>query len=391
MTHAMAAPTVHGYVAPGFEGVRDAFEANFNPALATPETGATVAAFHRGKLVVDLYGGFVDKARKRAWARDTIVNVYSTTKGVAAACTTLLEGRGQIEYKAPIARYWPEFAANGKDKISVETMLSHQAGLSGVRTKLTLEDLFDHDKVARILAAAEPLWPPGTQAGYHAITWGFLVNELIRRVDGRTIGRFLREEWGDPLQSDVFIGLPESEDRRVAEMIAPLGEPTQSLAEPSELLKLTLLNPMIEPEVPNRRDWRAAELPSMNATANALGLARLFAPFASDGMFENRRLLPVGTVARAARHRWDGVDVNIGIRVRWGAGFYGNNDFRWYGPNDGAFGHSGWGGSCAFADPVNELAVAYAPNQMDANLHGDPRSIRLVDAIYAGIGIPLTH
>jgi len=374
--------SLHGSVAPGFEAVRTAFLSNFDPALATPETGATTAVIHRGKLVVDLYGGFADEARKRPWARDTIVNVYSTTKAVASACTTLLESRGLLDYAAPVARYWPEFAANGKANISVETMLSHQAGLSGVRTKLSLEDLFDHDKVARILAAAEPLWPPGTQAGYHAITWGFLVNELVRRVDGRTIGKFLRDEWARPLGADVFIGLPEEEDHRVAEMLPPLGEPTQSLAEPTELLKLTLLNPLIEPRVPNRRDWRAAELPSMNGTTNALALARLFGAFALDGTFEGRRWMPAGAVARASHPRWDGVDVNIGIRVRWGAGFYNNNDYRWYGPNVAAFGHSGWGGSCVFADPLSQLTVAYVPNRMDANLQGDPRSIRIVNAIY---------
>jgi CubicO group peptidase (beta-lactamase class C family) len=236
--------------------------------------------------------------------------------------------------------------------------------------------------VAR-LAAAEPLWEPGTKAGYHALTWGFLAGELIRRTDGRSLGRYLAEEVAGPLGAEFYIGVPDAIDERVAEMVAPLGEPTQSLAEMSEILKLTLLNPYVDPCVPNRRDFRAAELPALNGTGNANGIARIYASFANGGSFQGVDLLSPDSIQRATRLRFEGTDINTGVEARWSAGFFGNNAKQWYGPNPEAFGHSGWGGSMGYADPVAGISVGYAPNQMDANLNGDPRGLRLVEAVYA--------
>ncbi len=369
-------------VKPGFEGVERAFRDNFSARHSTPDVGAGFAVMRGDEILVNLWGGHSDRSKTRPWQADTLVNTYSTSKGVASACTTLLESRGQLDYTAPVARYWPEFAASGKAKITVEQLLSHQGGLSGLRTTLTVQDLYDHEKMASLLAAAEPLWQPGTAAGYHALTWGFLAGELVRRIDGRSLGRFLREELCVPTGADLFIGTPESDDKRVAEMIAPLVPPTQSLAAPSEILKLTLENPLIEPTMPNTRAWRAAEMPALNCTSTALGLARLYTPLANDGAFGSRRIFAPGAVARGARHRFRGVDMNLGVEVRWGAGFYGNNPKHWYGPNDETFGHSGWGGSMVFADPVEKISVGCVVNQMDANLQGDPRGLRLVAALY---------
>lgn len=375
-----------GTVKGGFEAVKEAFEANFSPDQEAPDIGASFAVYHKGDLVVDLWGGHADKAKTRPWTTDTVSNVYSTTKGVAAACTTLLESRGLLDYGALVTRYWPEFGQAGKDRVTVEQMLAHQAGVSGLRVPTTIEDVFDWDLMVDRIARAEPLWAPGTTSGYHAITWGFLAGELVRRIDGRSIGTFLREELAGPLQADVFIGLPESEDHRYAEIAKPLGEQTQSLAEMTEILKLTLGNPVIEGEVPNRREWRAAEIPAAGGMANALGLARLYAPFANGGAFGGRQYYTPEALQRATALRFEGVDMNLGVPVRWSAGFFGNNPARWYGPNDAAFGHSGWGGSCGFCDPVNGLSVGFAMNQMDANLNGDPRTIRLIDALYASLG-----
>lgn len=381
MTVAALAPiTIHGAVAPGLEAVKAAFEANFARDQAAPDVGASFAVIRGDDVVVDLWAG---EARPgTAWTASTVTNVFSTSKGVASACLALLVSRGELDYAAKVARYWPEFGAAGKADISVDQLLSHQAGLSGLRTPTSVEDLYDRDLMTDRLARAEPLWPPGSAAGYHAITWGFLAGELVRRIDGRTLGKFLREELAGPLGADVFIGLPEAEDGRFAPMIRPLGAPTQSLAEMSEILALTLSNPTIDAEVPNQRAWRAAEIPAAGACANALGLARLYAPLANDGVFLGRRYYEPGAVAQATRERFAGVDINLGVAVRWGAGFFGNNAEQWYGPNAGAWGHSGWGGSCAFFDPSERLSVAFAMNQMDANLHGDPRTRRLVDALY---------
>lgn len=381
MTEETSADT-HGTVAPGFEAVAAAFRHNFDARHATPEVGAGFAVLRGDEVLVDLWGGHADQKKTRPWRRDTLVNTYSSTKGVAAACTTLLEARGLIEYTAPVARYWPEFAAAGKGEITVEMLLSHQAGLSGLKTPLTMTDLYDWARMADLLAKAEPLWAPGSVAGYHALTWGFLAGELVRRTDGRTLRAFLRDELSDPLSADFMIGVPDADDARVAEMIAPLGEPNQSLAEMSEILKLTLTNPYVDATVANERAFRAAELPALNGTGTAMGLARIYAPLAHDGGYGSRRIYPAGAVGRAARRRFQGVDINLGVEVNWRAGFYGNNGFNWYGPNTETFGHSGWGGSMGFADPTTGLSVGYVLNQMDANLNGDPRGLRLVAALY---------
>lgn len=378
----------HGHVAPGFEAVRAAFLRNFDDDTECPEVGAAVAVTHRGELVVDLYAGFADAARTRPWRADTIVNTYSTTKGVTALCISLLESRGEIDYATPVAHYWPEFAAEGKGAVTVGMLLSHQGGLSGVRTPLTIESLFDWNLMIELLAAAPPLWQPGTVAGYHAITWGFLAGELVRRVTGGTHLRdFLQSELAQPLGADYHIGTPAELGPRIAQMIAPRGEPVQTLAEMSEILELTLGNPLIEAEVANRPDFQRAELAALNGTGSARGIALLYAAHANQGSFGGRRFLDADSIQRAREPQFTGVDMNLGTDVRWGAaGFFGNNPKQWYGPNAGAFGHSGWGGSMGFADPAAEVSVGYVLNQMDANLNGDPRGIRLVSAIYRALG-----
>jgi CubicO group peptidase (beta-lactamase class C family) len=351
-----------------------------------PDIGASFAVIQGDAIVVDLWAGHADLAKTRPWARDSLANVYSTTKGVASACTALLHSRGLLDYEAPVSRYWPEFAQAGKGEITVGLLLSHQAGLSGLRAPCSVADLYDWDLMVERLAAEAPLWTPGSVAGYHAITWGFLAGELVRRIDGRSIGTFLRQELCAPLEADVFIGVPADQDGRVAETVKPRGEPTQSLAEMTDILELTLGNPVIEAEVPNERAWRAAEIPAANGAANALGLARIFAPLASGGRWRGTEYYTPQALERATANRFVGIDINLGVEIRWSAGFFGNNPQRWYGPNDAAFGHSGWGGSTAFADPVAGISVAFAMNQMDANLHGDPRTIRLVEAVYSCLG-----
>jgi CubicO group peptidase (beta-lactamase class C family) len=373
---------IGGSVKSGFEPVAEAFAANFDPRSDLPDIGASFAVIRGDETIVDLFGGHAHPDRMGPWTKKTVTNVYSTSKGVTACCTALLESRGQLDYAAPVARYWPEFAQAGKGAVTVEMLLSHQAGLSGLRESVAVDDLFDWSLMADRLARAEPLWAPGTMAGYHAITWGYLAGELVRRIDGRSIGRFLREELCEPLGADVFIGLPAEEDHRYATLAKPPAAQTQSLAEMTEILRLTLGNPTIEGEVPNRRAWRAAEIPAAGACANALGLARLYAPLANGGAFAGQSFYSPDAIARAMKVRFSGIDMNLGVPVRWGAGFFGNNPQRWYGPDDDAFGHSGWGGSCAFFDPARKLAVGWAMNQMDANLHGDPRSIRLIDVLY---------
>ncbi len=378
---------VSGYTAPGFEPVYDAFARNFEADTECPEVGAAFSVIHEGRCVVDLYGGYADAARTRPWTADTIVNTFSTTKGVGAICISVLEARGHIDYDKPVTHYWPEFGAEGKGRITVGMALSHQAGLSGLRTPLTIDDLFDWDRITGLIAAAAPLWEPGSTAGYHAITWGFLAGELVRRVTGGvTLRDFLQEEVARPVDGQFHIGTPETLFPSVAEMIAPRGAPVQTLAEMTDILKLTLGNPLIEAEVANRREFQAAELAALNGIGNARGIARLYAPFALGGEYSGREVLSGAAIRRAVAPRFVGIDMNLGTDVRWGAaGFFGNNPRQWYGPNAAAFGHSGWGGSMGYADPDARISVGYVLNQMDANLHGDPRSMRLVEALYRSL------
>src|SRR5271165_4775643 len=213
---AMTEPTVGGFAQERFAAVRDAFAANL---ASGADVGACFAATVDGETVVDLWGGFADEAGTRPWERDTLVNVYSTTKTMTALTALMLADRGELDFDAPVARYWPEFAANGKARVKVSHLMSHSAGLSGWRERLKTEDLYDWEKMTSLLAAQAPLWEPGTASGYHVVTFGFLVGEVVRRITGKSLGTVFREEIAEPLGADFHIGLPASEDSRVAEIV----------------------------------------------------------------------------------------------------------------------------------------------------------------------------
>lgn len=379
-------PPIHGNTAKGFDSVRDAFADNFTGAHSCVEIGASFSAYRNGEPLVQLWGGHADGKRTREWTEHTVVNIFSATKGVVACCVAVLAGQGRLDFDATVASYWPEFAQGGKAKITVAQMLSHQGGLSGVRVPTSPDDLLNWNTMIKRLEMAEPLWVPGSTAGYHAITWGYLAGELVRRVAGKSVGTFLQEDITRPIGADVFIGLTSSTDHPIAEMLKATGAQTQTFAEMSEILQLTLGNPLIEAEVANDPRWQKAEVPAANGQGNAEGLARLYSAFATDGTFEGKRLLAAGAIAAATREMFHGVDINLGKTLGWAAsGFFVRNEWNWFGPNSQAFGHSGWGGSLAFADPSVGLSVAYVPNQMDTNLQGDPRALRLINALYSCI------
>ncbi len=374
----MADPTpIEGTVHPKFERVREAFEQNFR---GRDEVGATVAVVLDGEPVVDLWGGYADRGRTRLWEDDTLVNVYSTTKGLAALCVAMLVDRGAFAYDTAVVELWPEFGAAGKGDVTVETLLSHQAGLCGLRDSISVEDYYDHDKMAGMLAAMEPWWTPGTANGYHAMTYGFLAGELVRRATGKTLGAFFASEIAEPLRADFFIGLPQSEDARVAEMIGPKTEADPFAQDPSPAAISALSNPPLDMEVPNTRAWRAAEIPAANGQGHARGLARIYGELARGW----GDLISAAVLTRATQVRCEREDLVLGVPVRWSAGWIRNTP-PLYGPGDTAYGHSGAGGSFGFADPERRLGVGYAMNQMFANLQGDPRGLRLVDAVYASL------
>ena len=373
----MAAEKISGFVAPGFERVREAFAANFE---AGREVGASFAVVRDGAPVVDLWGGFRDRARTRPWTQDTLVNVWSTTKGLASLCVALLVERGKLSYEQPVASVWPEFAASGKGALTVAQLLSHQGGLSGVRETITMRDYADHSKIAALLAAQAPFFPPG-QSGYHAITHGFLTGELVRRTTGRSLGALFAEEVARPLGADAWIGLPEAEDGRAAEVVPPEGGPNMPLPE-HPAARAALANPPLDPAVPNQRWWRACELPAANGHTNAQALARIYGMLARGGEQDGRRYLSRETLAQATRERVQGTDHVLQVPMQWAAGWM-LNGLGIYGPNEATFAHAGWGGAFGAADPDAKLGIGYAMNQMFPNLMGDPRSLTLLEATYA--------
>ena len=379
---------IAGTTAQGFEAVRDAFAANFHRQGDYREIGAAMAVFHRGALVADLWGGFADRARTRPWERDTLVNVWSATKAVTATAVAQLVDRGKLSYDDAVASVWPEFAAAGKAAITVGQVLSHQAGLPGFAEPTTIEDQFDWDACAAKLARQAPAWPAGTATSYHAMTFGWLAGEIVRRVDGRSLGRYVREEIATPLAADIDIGLPEALETRVAQTLGPKAEPDPaSLAQLPPSALMAVVNPAQDPEAPNARAWRAAEIPAANGQASALGLARLYAALCAEGALDGARILSPSGVARlTARAAPSGRrDMFLGFEDCWGMGVALNTPGL-YGPNPRAFGHSGWGGSFGCADPDAQIAIGYVCNQMGPELVGDPRTGGLCAAALEAAG-----
>jgi len=372
---------VEGTVAPGFEAAKEAFAANFARLGDYQEVGASFAAFHRGRCVVDLWGGFRDGARTKAWTRDTLANIWSSTKAITAVAVARLVDRGLLRYEDKVASVWPEFANNGKADVTVAQVLSHQAGLPGFIEPTSAIDQCDFDGCAAKLARQKPAWVPGTATSYHAMTYGWLAGEIVRRVARKPIGRLVAEEIARPLDADIFIGLPESQDARAAEMLPP-----RSSAVPPPLPDVAIMaltNPEQDPLLPNRRVWRAAEIPAANGHATAMGLARFYAALATDHGCEGVRLLSPGTHDRLVRPATKGrTDMFLGFTDSWGMGMALNAPGI-YGPNPRAFGHSGWGGSFGCADPDAGVAIGYVCNQMGPELVGDPRTSGLCAAVLA--------
>lgn len=381
---------IHGEVTPGFEPVKQVFENLWKEV----EVGASFCAFHRGRKVVDIWGGYVDVDMSAPWQRNTLVNVYSTTKGLASVAVAVLFDEGKIDYDEKVVTYWPEFGAEGKQDVTVAQLLSHQAGLCGVDTKLEVEDLYNWDKMVNLLAAQKPLWPLGSGAGYHAITWGYFPGELIRRITGKTLGQYFREKVAAPLNADFYIGLPDSEMHRVATMNGPNRArkkpkvPANTNLKMPKLYPIALLNPSVSPfKDASSYEWRKAEIAAANGQANARGIATIYGALACGGELNGTRIISERAIREAIKLEVDNEpDMVIGRPMRRGRGFMLNTDGA-YGPNPNAFGHAGAGGSVGYADMDNQVAIGYAMNQMQADLEASPRSMLLSNALYKCIGV----
>ncbi len=369
---------IHGFCPPRFELVRAAFEANFAAGL---ELGARFAVAIEGEIVIDLMAGWADRYQTMPFGPDTLTPVFSTTKAMAALMVARLIGEGAAAYDRPVASVWPEFAAAGKAQLTIVQALSHQGGLCGLAGPMAPADWFDWDGICARLAATAPLWPPASASGYHPVTFGYLAGEIFRRLDGRTLGAALAADIARPLGLDLWIGLPDSEQGRVAEVRRPPAMP--NLGEMTEAKRLAFLTPWASPGGVPQEVWRRAAIPSVTGHATAPALARLMALMACDGVVEGRRLLAPGASTAAAAPRITGPDLVLPYDLSWTAGFLRNAGLGIYGPGVEALGHSGWGGSCAFADPPRRLSGAYVMNRQSAELIADPRSRRLIEALYA--------
>ncbi len=372
-----------------FAPVREVFARSF----AAGEVGAAVCVTIGGRVVIDLWGGHRDAARTRPWTHDTLVNVYSTTKGMTAICANRLVEEKRLDLDAPVAHYWPEFAAEHKDRIPVRWLLCHKSGVAALREDVPAASRFDWKFWTEALAAEVPWWEPGTLHGYHALTYGHLVGELVRRVDGRSLGRYLREELALPLGLDFHIGLAAEHDARVAELLpapaSPPGAPNPFVAarkHPKSLVGRVFGNPTLETQDANSRAWRAAELPAVNGHGTARGLARIYGALATNGELDGERVLSPAQIARANREEANGLDAVLKpLHSRFGLGFMLTQPMIPFGPHPRSFGHPGAGGSIAFADPDAQLGFAYTMNQMQVGLGGDARGFALIGALYAAL------
>jgi CubicO group peptidase (beta-lactamase class C family) len=378
---------IQGTVAPGFEPVRDAFARNFSEH---GEVGAACCVYRHGEPVVDLWGGLADRDTARPWQRDTLAIVFSTTKGITAACVHRLAEQGRLDLDAPVARYWPEFAANGKSRITIADVLTHRAGLAAVEGDLSLDEVCAWDPVCAAIAAQPPNWEPGSAHGYHVRSFGWILGEVVRRVTGATLGRYLAEEFAEPLGVDFYVGLPRSEEKRVATLYGP-PEPTdpdalalrEKFMGPDTLLGRALAGPsglFSYGPMWNTRLLREAEMPSSNGIGSARAVARLYASLV--GAVDGLRMLRPETVANAARVRAEGNDAVILVPVRFGLGFMRPPALGLECPEP-CFGHPGAGGSLGFADPERRIGFGYVMNQMQLGLVGDERAAGLVKAVYA--------
>lgn len=373
---------VSGFVKPGFEPVREAFEANFS---AGEELGAGFAAVQDGEILVNLVGGYKDRKREELWAEDTLVPIYSTTKPISALVIAhVISGLPEVSFETPMTEFWPEFGAEGKDKLTIGDVLSHQGGLSGFKDEIDPALWLRPRELAAKLAETAPLWSPvpdGT-SGYHPLSWGYLAGEIVERLAGKSLGSVLAEDFTGTANAapdvDFWIGTPASQHDRCADIQRP-----RELAELGDVNEFKKAAFMTKWSAPNRggAEWRETEIPSANGHGTALSTAELYSMFAQGGALKGNQLIDAETFAALTRQRTLGPDRVLPFEIEFAAGVMRNNG-GFYGPNANSFGHSGWGGSAALGDPDLGLSCAYVMNRQSNKLQGDPRAQRLFKAVY---------
>lgn len=371
---------ISGFVAPGFERVRDAVLNNFEQE---GELGCQVALFQNGETLVDLCAGWADRKKENQVTRDTLFSIYSSGKAMAALVIAHLVEHGHLDYDQRVADIWPAFGQHGKDKLTLSQMMSHQSGLVGITDpNFSPETWIDFDAVIKILEDQSPLFEPGSQSGYHPVTFGFLAGEVARRADpkGRRLGKILAEDLADPANADVHIGLDPSDHVRVAQLVKPRA--MADLGTLTEAKRIAFLKPWSSPARISGNDWREAEMAGSNCQATARGIGMMMEAFAT-GHIAGHEVLSASVRQGATRSRIQGEDAVLPFTIDFAAGVMRNAPNYYYGPNAGALGHSGWGGSAVFADPETGLHGAYVMNRQQQFLMGDPRANHVIDAAYA--------
>lgn len=368
---------IDGFTAPGFERVRDAFARN----LEAGELGAAFTAMRDGDVLVDLWGGWADRAKTRPWARDTLAPVFSTTKPIAALVVAHLIDSHGLDFETPLASIWPEFSVHGKERATIAEALSHQAGVPGFVAPIDPDLWLDPQGLAAALAQEAPLWPPGGASGYHALTWGAIAGEIVRRVAGKSLGVLLRENICAARAIEFWIGLPDEHHARVAEIVRPKRFPDFGPITPAKTA--AFLAPWAAPKR-GGADWKRAEIPAANGHGTARAVASLYGVFAQAGFVTSERMLSQRAYDAFTAPRRAGDDLVLPFNLDWRAGVIGNSN-GFYGPNRAALGHSGWGGSCGFGDPEAGVSAAYVMNAQSHHLMGDPRALHLIEALYTAL------
>ena len=370
---------VEGTFDPAFEGVRDALAANLDSGA---DVGASVAVIVDGDVVVDIWGGHLDEARTEPWQQDTIINVWSTTKTMTFLCALMLADRGELDFRAPVARYWPEFKANGKESVEVRNLMSHTSGLSGWQEPLTHTDLYDWEKATSLLAAQSPWWEPGSASGYHAFTQGYLIGEVVRRITGESIGTFFAREIADPLGADFHIGTGPEHDARVARVIPPPPLPTEDI-DPTSIAVRTLTNPPLAAEPSWEIEWRRAEIPAAGGHGNARSVALVQSAIALDGEVNGTRLLSPEGCSVVFEEQSYGPDLVLTVPIRFGMGYGLTSPDTPLGPNPRTCFWGGWGGSLCLIDVDARMVIAYVMNKMGEGTMGDTRGASIAMAAFA--------
>ncbi|MRG60047.1 serine hydrolase [Agromyces sp. CFH 90414] len=378
-----AGPPLGGHADPRFAGLRDEFAARL---ASGDELGASLAVILDGETVVDLWGGWADAARTSPWRSDTITNVWSISKTVTALAALVLVDRGLLDPEAPVARYWPEFAAAGKEGVLVKHVLMHTSGVSGWAQPIEAADILDVDRAAARLAEQAPWWPPGAASGYHLLDYGHLVGELVRRIDGRSLGAFVREELAERLGADFHLGLPEQEDHRVSNVVPPEGRLDLGAIPPDSPAFRTFTGPVLGAETTWTRAWREAGVGGAGGHGNARAVARLNALIAGGGELDGVRILAPKTVERVFAEHTDNIDLVLGIPLRFGLGWAVSNPASTPHVPEGRVGFwGGWGGSIVVADADRRMTVAYVMNRMSPGIIGSERSTAYVTEAYRSL------